>query len=47
MTNLRFPGNVFGHIFVSWLHPFKEHRFVVVGDAKMAVFDDTLGWAEN
>lgn len=28
------------HIFVSWLHPFKEHRLVVVGDAAMAVFDD-------
>ena len=44
MTNLRFPGNVLGHIFVSWLHPFKEHRFVVVGDARMAVFDDTRAW---
>jgi UDP-2-acetamido-3-amino-2,3-dideoxy-glucuronate N-acetyltransferase len=47
MTNLRFPGNVFGHIFVSWLHPFKEHRFVVVGDAQMAVFDDTRSWPEK
>jgi len=47
MTNLRFPGNVFGHIFVSWLHPFKEHRFVVVGDKQMAVFDDTLAWPEK
>jgi UDP-2-acetamido-3-amino-2,3-dideoxy-glucuronate N-acetyltransferase len=47
MTNLRFPGNVFGHIFVSWLHPFKEHRFVVVGDKQMAVFDDTRAWPEK
>jgi UDP-2-acetamido-3-amino-2,3-dideoxy-glucuronate N-acetyltransferase len=31
-----------GHIFVSWLHPFKEQKLVVVGDRKMAVFDDTL-----
>ena len=29
------------HIFVSWLHPFKEQRLVVVGSEKMAVFDDT------
>ncbi len=29
------------HIFVSWLHPFKEQKLVVVGDRKMAVFDDT------
>jgi UDP-2-acetamido-3-amino-2,3-dideoxy-glucuronate N-acetyltransferase len=29
------------HIFVSWLHPFKEQKLVIVGDKKMAVFDDT------
>jgi UDP-2-acetamido-3-amino-2,3-dideoxy-glucuronate N-acetyltransferase len=28
------------HIFVSWLHPFKEQRLIIVGDQKMAVFDD-------
>jgi UDP-2-acetamido-3-amino-2,3-dideoxy-glucuronate N-acetyltransferase len=28
-------------VFVSWLHPFKEQRLVVVGSEKMAVFDDT------
>src|SRR4029453_9712028 len=27
--------------FVSWLHPYKEQKLVVVGDRKMAVFDDT------
>jgi UDP-2-acetamido-3-amino-2,3-dideoxy-glucuronate N-acetyltransferase len=26
---------------VSWLHPLKEQRLVVVGSEKMAVFDDT------
>jgi UDP-2-acetamido-3-amino-2,3-dideoxy-glucuronate N-acetyltransferase len=36
-----FPGGVRGHIFVSWLHPFKEQRLVVVGSERMAVFDDT------
>ncbi len=45
LTTLRFPGNVSGHIFVSWLHPFKEQRFVVVGERQMAVFDDTLDWS--
>ncbi|MBE9547443.1 MAG: Gfo/Idh/MocA family oxidoreductase [Proteobacteria bacterium] len=39
---LSFKGGVKGHIFVSWLHPYKEQRLVVVGDKKMAVFDDTL-----
>lgn len=47
VTNLRFPGGVRGHIFVNWLHPFKEHRFVVIGERKMAVFDDTLPWAQK
>ncbi|UCD38038.1 MAG: oxidoreductase, partial [Fidelibacterota bacterium] len=27
---------------VSWLHPYKEQKLVVIGDGKMAVFDDTI-----
>jgi len=41
LTDLTFPSGVRAHIFVSWLHPFKEQRLVVVGSEKMAVFDDT------
>ena len=41
LTHLRFASGVRGHIFVSWLHPFKEQKLVIVGDKKMAVFDDT------
>ena len=37
---LSFPSGVKAHIFVSWLQPFKEQKLVVVGDRKMAVFDD-------
>ncbi len=37
---LSFPSGVKAHIFVSWLHPFKEQKLVVVGEKKMAVFDD-------
>lgn len=40
VTNLLFEDGVRGHIFVSWLHPFKEQRLVVVGSRKMASFDD-------
>ncbi len=40
LTFLRYPGNVCGHIFVSWLHPFKEHRLVVIGAKGMFVFED-------
>ncbi len=40
VTTMDFPSGVKAHIFVSWLHPFKEQKLVVVGDKKMAVFDD-------
>src|SRR5215510_663033 len=39
-TNMEFPSGVRAHIFVSWLHPYKDQRLVVVGSKKMAVFDD-------
>jgi predicted dehydrogenase len=29
------------HIHVSWLHPCKIRRVTVIGDQKMAVYDDT------
>jgi predicted dehydrogenase len=35
-----FDNGVRGHIFVSWLHPYKEQRLIVVGSKKMAAFDD-------
>jgi UDP-2-acetamido-3-amino-2,3-dideoxy-glucuronate N-acetyltransferase len=41
LTILSFASGVKAHIFVSWLHPFKEQKLVLVGDRKMAVFDDT------
>jgi predicted dehydrogenase len=40
VTNLLFDNGVRAHIFVSWLHPFKEQRLVVIGSKKMASFDD-------
>lgn len=40
LTTLDFPSGVKAHIFVSWLHPYKEQKLVVVGSKKMAVFDD-------
>lgn len=41
VSNLAFPSGIRAHIFVSWLHPYKEQKLVVVGDKKMAMFDDT------
>ncbi len=42
LTYLRFNNNIHAHIYVSWLHPFKEQRLVVIGDKSMMVFEDTL-----
>jgi UDP-2-acetamido-3-amino-2,3-dideoxy-glucuronate N-acetyltransferase len=46
-THLTFPSGLQAHIFVSWLHPFKDQKLVVVGDRKMAVFDDTQPWNDK
>ena len=40
VSTLSFPSGIRSHIFVSWLHPYKEQKLVVVGDKGMAVFDD-------
>jgi UDP-2-acetamido-3-amino-2,3-dideoxy-glucuronate N-acetyltransferase len=58
VTLLSFARDVKAHIFVSWLHPFKEQKIVVVGSKAMAVFDDlgteklvlyphTISWADG
>ena len=41
MTVLTYPENVVAHIFVSWLHPFKEHRIVVIGSKGMLSYEDS------
>jgi UDP-2-acetamido-3-amino-2,3-dideoxy-glucuronate N-acetyltransferase len=35
------------HIFVSWLHPHKEQKLVVIGKKAMIVFDDTKPWNQK
>lgn len=40
-ANYGYPGNVNAHIFVSWLHPFKEHRLIVIGSRGMLSFEDS------
>jgi predicted dehydrogenase len=39
-THLTFSAGEQAHVFVSWLHPFKEQKLVIIGDRAMAVFDD-------
>jgi predicted dehydrogenase len=38
---LRFPSGLAAHLHLSWLDPHKERRFTVVGETRMATFDDT------
>ena len=40
LTTCDFSNGVKAHIFVSWLHPFKEQKLAIIADRKMAVFDD-------
>ena len=47
LTHLTFGAGTQAHIFVSWLHPFKEHRTVVIGSEGMIVFDDVRPGVEK
>jgi len=38
---LHFDDGVMAHVHVSWLDPHKDRKITVVGNKKMAVFDDT------
>ena len=40
ITQFEYPDGVRAHIFVSWLHPFKQQMLVVVGSKGMITFDD-------
>lgn len=46
-THMTFPGGEQAHVFVSWLHPFKDQKLVVIGDRGMAVFDDAQPWQQK
>ena len=41
ITFLEYPANIKAHIYLSWLHPFKEHRIVVIGSNGMISFEDS------
>ena len=47
LTHMEFPNNISAHVFVSWLHPYKDHRIIVIGEDAMAVFDDVAEGAEK
>jgi UDP-2-acetamido-3-amino-2,3-dideoxy-glucuronate N-acetyltransferase len=47
LSHLTFAGGLQAHIFVSWLHPYNEHRLVVVGSKAMASFQDSAADADK
>ena len=47
IIHLQFKSGLQSHISVSWLHPYKEHKLVIVGQSAMLVFDDTKPWYEK
>ncbi len=47
LSHLTFPGGMQAHVFVSWLHPYKDQRLVVVGEHAMAVFNDVAAGPEK
>ncbi len=47
LCSIEFSNGVRAQIQVSWLHPFKEHRLSLIGEAAMAVLDDTQDWPDK
>jgi predicted dehydrogenase/acetyltransferase-like isoleucine patch superfamily enzyme len=46
-VSLAFPSGLKGHVFCSWLHPFKEQRLVAIGEKGSIVFEDSAGDPSN
>ncbi len=40
VSTMEFKNGVRAFMFLSWLHPYKERKLVVIGDRKMAEFND-------
>ena len=43
--HMTFDDGIKAHVFTSWLSPFKEHKFVAIGETGSLTFDDTADWA--
>ena len=42
LSHLSFSSGLHAHVFVSWVHPHKDQRLVIVGEEGMVIFDDVL-----
>jgi predicted dehydrogenase len=47
MASLRFPSGVDAQINVSWMHPERERKLAVIGEAGSLIFDDTKDWPQK
>ena len=45
--HIAFENGLKGHVFCSWLYPYKEQKLVIIGDKATAVFDDTMDWSQK
>lgn len=45
--HMAFKSGLKAHISVSWLHPYKEQKLVVIGESATVVFDDTQHWEQK
>lgn len=43
-AHLTFPKGEQAHIFVSWLHPYKEQKLTIITEKTMLIFDDSQPW---
>jgi len=41
LTMLEYSNNIKAHIYLSWIHPFKEHRIVIIGSKGMLTYEDS------
>jgi predicted dehydrogenase len=46
-VHMKFPSGVSARVHVSWLNPYKEQKFTVVGSHATAIFDDRADWADK
>ena len=45
--HMKFSSGLNAHVSVSWFHPYKEQKLVVIGEKATAVFDDTKNWEKK
>ena len=46
-VHMEFNSALKAHVSVSWLHPYKEQKLVVIGGDAMSIFDDSKTWNQK